>query len=135
MRTIDEMGGIVRAVELGWPQREIAASAYHSQRQIDSGERPIVGVNRQVEAETAPIPTLKIDMAPERTQVEHVQALRARRDDRRAREGLDGVRRACAGDDNVMEAVLEAARRDATLGEICRVFRDVFGEYRDPAEV
>ena len=135
IRAIDDMGGIVRAVELGWPQREIATSAYRTQRQVDSGERPIVGVNRHVVDETAPIPTLKIDMSPERTQIAHVQALRAKRDDGRAREGLEGVRRACAGDANVMDAVLEAARRDATLGEICRVFRDVFGEYRDPAEV
>jgi methylmalonyl-CoA mutase N-terminal domain/subunit len=135
IRAIDDMGGIVRAVELGWPQREIATSAYRTQRQVDSGERPIVGVNRHVVDETAPIPTLKIDMSPERTQVAHVQALRAKRDDGRAREGLEGVRRACAGDANLMDAVLEAARRDATLGEICRVFRDVFGEYRDPAEV
>jgi methylmalonyl-CoA mutase N-terminal domain/subunit len=74
-------------------------------------------------------------MAPERAQIAEVQALRARRDDGRTREGLDEVRRACAGSGNVMNAVLEAARRDATLGEICRVFRDVFGEYRDPAEV
>jgi methylmalonyl-CoA mutase, N-terminal domain len=135
IRAIDDMGGIVRAVELGWPQREIATSAYRTQRQVDSGERPIVGVNRHVVDETAPIPTLKIDMSPERTQIAHVQALRAKRDDGRAREGLEGVRRACAGDANLMDAVLEAARRDATLGEICRVFRDVFGEYRDPAEV
>ena len=135
IRAIDDMGGIVRAVELGWPQREIATSAYRTQRQVDSGERPIVGVNRHVIDETAPIPTMKIDMSPERTQVAHVKALRAKRDDGRAREGLEGVRRACAGDANLMDAVLEAARRDATLGEICRVFRDVFGEYRDPAEV
>jgi methylmalonyl-CoA mutase N-terminal domain/subunit len=135
IRTIDDMGGIVRAVEVGWPQREIAASAYRAQQQIDSGERPIIGVNRQVEPESATIPTLKIDMAPEQTQVAHVRAVRAARAAARAREGLEGVRRACAGDANVMDAVLEAARRDATLGEICRVFRDVFGEYRDPAEV
>jgi methylmalonyl-CoA mutase N-terminal domain/subunit len=135
IRTIDDMGGIVRAVEMGWPQREIAASAYRAQQQIDSGERPIIGVNRQVEPEGATIPTLKIDMAPEETQVAQVRAVRAARDAARAREGLEGVRRACAGDANVMDAVLEAARRDATLGEICRVFRDVFGEYRDPAEV
>jgi methylmalonyl-CoA mutase N-terminal domain/subunit len=135
IQTIDDMGGIVRAVESGWPQREIAASAYRTQRQIDSGERAIVGVNRQVEAETTSIPTLKIDMEPERTQIAHVQAVRARPDHARAREGLEEVRRACAGDANVMDAVLEAARRDATLGEICRVFRDVFGEYRDPAEL
>jgi methylmalonyl-CoA mutase N-terminal domain/subunit len=135
IKAIDNMGGIVRAVEMGWPQREIAASAYRTQLQVDSGERPIVGVNRHVVDETAPIPTLKIDMAPERAQVAHVQALRAQRDQGRAREGLDEVRRACAGNANVMEAVLEAARRDVTLGEICRVFRDVFGEYRDPAEI
>ena len=135
IRTIDDMGGIVRAVEAGWPQREIAASAYRTQRQIDSGERAVVGVNRHVVAETNQIPTLKIDMAPEHMQVAHVQALRAGRDAARANEGLEEVRRACAGDGNVMDAVLEAARRDATLGEICRVFRDIFGEYRDPAEV
>jgi methylmalonyl-CoA mutase N-terminal domain/subunit len=135
IRAIDDMGGIVRAVELGWPQREIAASAYRTQRQIDAGERPIIGVNRHVVDEKTAIPTLKIDMTPERTQIAHLQALRAGRDPARTREGLDGVRRACESDANVMDAVVEAARRDATLGEICRVFRDVFGEYRDPAEV
>jgi methylmalonyl-CoA mutase N-terminal domain/subunit len=135
IRNIDGMGGIVRAVELGWPQREIAASAYRTQRQIDAGERPIVGLNRHVVDEKTSIPTLKIDMTPERTQIAHLQALRAGRDAGRTREGLEGVRLACAGDANVMDAVVEAARRDATLGEICRVFRDVFGEYRDPAEV
>jgi len=135
IRAIDEMGGIVRAVELGWPQREIAASAYRTQRQIDDGRRPIVGVNRHVEGESVTIPTLKIDMAPEQAQIAHVRAVRAGRDDGAARQALDGVRNACAGDANVMDAVLEAARRNATLGEICRVFRDVFGEYRDPADV
>ena len=76
-------------------------------------------------------------MAPERTQVARVARAARRRDDAaRARAALDGVRaaRATARRHNIMEAVLEAARRDATLGEICRVFRDVFGEYRDPAE-
>ncbi len=135
IRTIDDMGGIVRAVEMGWPQREIAASAYRTQQQVDRGERSIVGVNRHVVPETTSIPTLKIDMAPERAQVARVQAVRAGRDAVRAQEGLDEVRRACSGDANVMDAVVEAARRDATLGEICRVFRDVFGEYRDPAEL
>ena len=135
IRAIDDMGGIVRAVEMGWPQREIAASAYRTQQQVDRGERSIVGVNRHVVPETTSIPTLKIDMAPERAQIARVQAVRAGRDAVRAQEGLEEVRRACAGDANVMDAVVEAARRDATLGEICRVFRDVFGEYRDPAEL
>ena len=100
------------------------------------GERTVVGVNRYASAESGAIPTLKIDERPEREQVAAVAALRARRDAARAREGVELVRRACQDDRaNVMEAVLEAARRDVTLGEICRVFRDVFGEYRDPAEV
>jgi methylmalonyl-CoA mutase, N-terminal domain len=142
IRTVDDMGGIVRAVEAGWPQREIAASAYRYQREVDSGARAIVGLNRHVATPgapagaSAPIPTLKIDDAPERDQVAAVRALRARRDATAAAQGLAIVRRACADDRaNVMDAVLEAARRDATLGEICRVFREVFGEYRDPAEV
>jgi methylmalonyl-CoA mutase N-terminal domain/subunit len=136
IQTIDGMGGIVRAVEAGWPQREIANAAYRFQRQLDTGERPIVGLNRHVgSGAPAAIPTLKIDMAPEREQVERVKAVRARRDPAAAREGLALVRAACEGEANVMEAVLEAARREATLGEICQVFRDVFGEYRDPAHV
>src|SRR5205823_2102912 len=112
-----------------------ANAAYRFQRQIDAGERPVVGVNRHVTEGGAAIPTLKIDMAPEHGQVARIQDLRARRDAAAAREGLDLVRKACEGDTNVMDAVLEAARRDATLGEICQVFRDVFGEYRDPAHV
>jgi methylmalonyl-CoA mutase N-terminal domain/subunit len=134
--TIDAMGGIVAAIEAGWPQREIAASAYRYQREVDAGERPVVGVNRNVTDEVgAAIPTLKIDMAPERDQIAAVRAVRARRDAARAAAGIELCRAACAGNGNVMEATLEAARRDVTLGEICRVFRDVFGEYRDPAQV
>ena len=132
---------MVRAVEAGWPQREIAASAYRYQRQIDAGERTVVGVNRYADAAGAgaagaAIPTLKIDMEPERAQIAAIAALRARRDAARAHEGIELVRQACERDDaNVMEAVVEAARRDVTLGEICAVFRERFGEYRDPAEV
>jgi len=137
LRTIDGMGGIVRAVEAGWPQREIAKSAYRTQRQIDSGARGVVGVNRHADAGAvgAAIPTLKIDDGPERAQRAAVAELRARRDSRAARAALDGVRETARGAGNLMEVVLEAARRDATLGEICGVFRDVFGEYRDPAEL
>jgi methylmalonyl-CoA mutase N-terminal domain/subunit len=140
IETIDGLGGMVRAVELGWPQREIAESAYRFQRQIDTGERPVVGVNRHVaDAPTEPIPTLKIDMAPEDDQRAAVAALRARRDEAACRAALAALRRTCAADENaggnIMTDVLEAARRDATLGEICRVFREIFGEYRDPAHV
>jgi methylmalonyl-CoA mutase N-terminal domain/subunit len=136
---IDAMGGMVRAVELGWPQREIAEAAYRHQRQIDSGERPVVGVNRHATDAAMTIPTLKIDMTPERAQIARVCALRATRDGAATAAALDRLRRTCATDEgaggNILEDVLEAARREATLGEICRVFRDVFGEYRDPAHV
>jgi methylmalonyl-CoA mutase, N-terminal domain len=132
---IERMGGIVRAVESGWPQREIARSAYRTQRQIDTGARGVVGVNRHTGGPPARIPTLKIDEAPERAQIAAVAALRARRDGAAAVAALAEVRRVAQTDGNLMEAVVEAARRDATLGEICGVFREVFGEYRDPAEV
>ncbi|HVV51569.1 MAG TPA: methylmalonyl-CoA mutase family protein, partial [Polyangia bacterium] len=102
LRTIDEMGGIVRAVEAGWPQREIARSAYRTQRQIDSGARGIVGVNRHASpgGTAAAIPTLKIDDGPERVQRAAVAELRARRDGRAAAAALDGVRDAARGDGN-----------------------------------
>jgi methylmalonyl-CoA mutase, N-terminal domain len=139
LETIDGMGGMVRAVELGWPQREIAEAAYRHQRQIDSGERPVVGVNRHATNVAMTIPTLKIDMTPERDQIARVEAVRAARDGAATAAALDRLRRTCASDEgaggNILEDVLEAARREATLGEICRVFRDVFGEYRDPAHV
>jgi methylmalonyl-CoA mutase N-terminal domain/subunit len=132
---IDGMGGIVRAVEEGFPQREIATSAYAFQRQIDSGERVVVGVNRHVTDKQESPPTLKIDRTPEREQVQRIRALRARRGELAVRAGLDGVRRACDGNDNMMDAVLEAVKKEATLGEICQVFRERFGEYRDPGYV
>jgi methylmalonyl-CoA mutase N-terminal domain/subunit len=139
IETIDGMGGMARAVELGWPQREIAEAAYRFQHQIDAGERPVVGVNKHVTDGAASIPTLKIDMSPERDQIARVQAVRASRDAAAAREALERLRRTCAGPEdgggNIMVDVLEAARREATLGEICGVFRDVFGEYRDPGHV
>jgi methylmalonyl-CoA mutase, N-terminal domain len=132
---IDAMGGIVKAVEAGYPQREIANSAYAYQRQVDAGDRVIVGVNRHTTEQHEPVSTLKIGDTPEREQIARIQALRARRSAAAVVAGLDGVRRACAGDENIMEAVLGAVRAEATLGEICQIFREVFGEYRDPAHV
>jgi methylmalonyl-CoA mutase N-terminal domain/subunit len=133
---IDELGGITHAVEQGFPQREIANSAYAQQRQIDRGQRTVVGVNKYVTSEPGRIPTLKIDHAPEEGQIARVVALRARRDGPAASAALDGVRRACEKtEENVMDAVLAAVKKSATLGEISQVFREVFGEHRDPAYV
>jgi methylmalonyl-CoA mutase N-terminal domain/subunit len=131
---IDRLGGIVRAVEEGYPQREIAQSAYDFQRKVDSGERAIVGVNKYVVDEKDPIPTLKIDHGPETGQIERIRAVRARRDAGKASRALDEVRAAARDDKaNLMPPILEAVRSYVTLGEICQVFREVFGEHRDPA--
>ncbi|HEY3355552.1 MAG TPA: methylmalonyl-CoA mutase family protein [Polyangia bacterium] len=135
LRRIDEMGGIVAAVESGYPQREIAASAYEFQRAVDTGRRVIVGVNKYVVPEKDPIPTLKIDLSPERGQIERVRDLRARRSAPAAAAALEALRRAAAGTDNLFPPIVDAARASCTLGEICQVFRDVFGEHRDPAYV
>jgi methylmalonyl-CoA mutase N-terminal domain/subunit len=131
---IDRMGGIIRAIEEGYPQREIAQSAYDFQRKVDAGERTVVGVNKFVSAADEPIPTLKIDHAPETEQIERIRVLRARRDAARAEAALAAVRAAAADEAaNLMEPILAAVKADVTLGEIAQVFRDVFGEHRDPA--
>ena len=99
------------------------------------GERVIVGVNKYVDEEEPPIPTLKIDPAVERAQRDRVITLRGRRDQARATAALDAVRAACRGTDNLMPPIIEAVKADVTLGEICDVFREVFGVYRDPVFV
>ena len=137
IRKIDDLGGIVRAVEDGYPQREIANSAYQFQRAVDSGERVIVGVNRYASSEGSRIPTLKIDSQVEKTQIARVLDLRTRRDPDVVQQTITTLRRACRGNDpvhdNIMVAVLHAVRAHVTLGEVCDVFREEFGEHRDPA--
>ncbi|HEX9105177.1 MAG TPA: methylmalonyl-CoA mutase family protein [Polyangia bacterium] len=131
---IDELGGIVRAVEDGYPQREIANSAYQFQRQVDTRQRTIVGVNKYVtNGEGDKIPLLKIDYEVERSQVERIKKLKAARDRAAATAAIDGVKRAAAGDANLVEAVLEAVKKSVTIGEVSDVFRQVWGEHRDPA--
>jgi methylmalonyl-CoA mutase N-terminal domain/subunit len=131
---IDELGGIVRAIEEGYPQREIANAAYQFQRQVDSKQRAIVGVNKYVDqGEGDRIPTLKIEAEVERAQVAAVKAFRSSRDAAKARAATAGVETACRGDGNIMEAVIEAVRAGVTVGEVSDVFRAVFGEHRDPA--
>lgn len=131
---IDQMGGIVPAIHQGYPQKEIAAAAYHYQKQVEAEQKIIVGVNRYVEPdEKDPIPTLKIDLEVERMQVERIRALRARRGRAAAEDALRAVEDACRGNANIVPPILEAVKRDVTLGEICNVFRKAFGVYRDPA--
>ncbi|TMA14958.1 MAG: methylmalonyl-CoA mutase [Deltaproteobacteria bacterium] len=128
---IDRYGGIIRAIEEGYPQREIAESAYQWQREVDSGERKIVGVNAFRTERDEPIPTLKIDDELVHKQVERLNAVKRSRSQRQAQEKLRAVEDACRGDKNLMYPVLEAVKAYCTLGEVCDVFRKVWGAYRE----
>jgi methylmalonyl-CoA mutase N-terminal domain/subunit len=132
---IDAMGGIVKAVEEGYPQREIARAAFEFQREVDSGRRTIVGVNKYQSADEGDnIPTLKIELEIERAQVERVKHFRAGRDMAVIEQKLAAVKAALRDDkQNVMPPIFEAVKANATLGEICDLFRSELGEYRDPA--
>ncbi len=131
---IDTIGGVVRAVEEGFPQREIAQSAYEFQQRIERDEEVVVGVNRyHSAAEGSPIPTLKIEMSTEAGQISRIKALRARRDAAQVAASLQQVRDACRSESlNLMPALLNAGRAGATLGELSDIYREEFGAYTDP---
>jgi methylmalonyl-CoA mutase N-terminal domain/subunit len=125
------MGGMLRAVEEGFPQKEIAESAYRWQREIETGERVVVGVNEFRTEGDDPIPLLRIDESVARAQTERLRAVRAERSADRVKETLAGVERACRDGANVMPPIIEAVKAYATLGEVCDVFRRVWGQYRE----
>ncbi len=129
---IDEMGGIIAAIEKGYPQNEIAKAAYHYQQQIDSQEKTVVGVNKYEMEEDIPVDTLKLSPDLEEKQIAATREMKKNRDNDRVKACLDKVRDACKGSDNVMPHILNAVKEYASLQEICDVFREVFGVYRDP---
>ncbi len=133
IQKIDDLDGMVRAVELGYPQREIAEASYHYQQQLERKDKTIVGVNEFVLPEEQRIPILRIDPEVERRQIERVRRIRAKRDEVRARRALDDLKRAADAGENTMYKVLECVKAGGTMGEICDVFRAVYGEYREPA--
>src|SRR5256885_8528791 len=133
-RKIDAMGGMVEAVEKGFPQREIQESAYQYQKAVERGEQTIVGVNKyQMTNEPAEVPTLVIDEGVRLHQVERLERARARRDQGAVSRTLDSLRKAAQLGDNTMPATIDAVREYATLGEICSALRDVYGIYEEPA--
>ncbi len=135
IRRIDEMGGMVSAVEKGYPQREIAASAYRFQREMELGERVMVGVNKYVrDGEERKIPLLRIDEEVQRTQVANLRKVKAERDGATVRTALDRVRKVASTDGNLMPPIIDAAKAYATEQEICDVLREVMGTHKDPAE-
>jgi len=133
IRRIDEMGGIVRAIELGFPQKEIAEAAYRFQQQLDRGEKVMVGVNKYQSATEGPMEILRIDPGLEERQAARVRAYKVARDQAAAQARLDAVRAGCRDGTNLMPLLMAAVRDGVTLGEICDVYRDEFGVYRDPA--
>jgi methylmalonyl-CoA mutase N-terminal domain/subunit len=132
IQKIDDMGGMLAAIEKHYPQQEIADAAYNYQRQVDENRRILVGVNKYVTEEEIPVEILEIDEELERLQIEKTNRIKSERDNRKVRESLERLEQACAGNENVMEPIIDAVRAYATLQEVCDVFRKVFGEYRDP---
>jgi methylmalonyl-CoA mutase N-terminal domain/subunit len=132
IQKIDDMGGMLGAIEKNYPQQEIADAAYHYQRQIDENQKTVVGVNKYVTDEHIPVEILEIDEELERLQIEKTNRLKTERDNNAVKSRLEKVGEACAGNENVMEPLVDAVKAYATLQEVCDVFRGVFGEYRDP---
>lgn len=128
---IDAMGGILNAIEKGFPQKEIADSAYRYQKEVDSKSRIIVGVNAFQDREETPITTLKIDPEVERSQIENITKIKEIRDKVKAAEKLAQIKEACTDNTNLMIPIIEALKADVTLGEISDCFRDKFGIYRE----
>jgi methylmalonyl-CoA mutase N-terminal domain/subunit len=128
---IDAMGGVLRAVETGYIQQEIQKSAFEYQNAVDSGEQVVVGVNRFQTEDEKPIPTLRIDPEIERTQIARLNALRARRDTKKAQATLVEIERRARTTENLMPAILTAVEAHATVGEISDALRRAFGEYQE----
>lgn len=127
---IEELGGAPSAIEKGFIQQEIMDSAYNYQKQIEDGEKIIVGVNKFQVEEEAPKGLLKVDPMVGERQKEKLATLRNNRDNDKVNANLEALRKACNSDENIMPYILEAVRSYATLGEICGVMREEFGEYK-----
>ena len=130
---IDRMGGIIAAIEEGYPQKEIADAAYKYQRELDTGIKTIVGVNKYAhEDEEVPIPLLKIEDEVEEGQRQKLADLKRRRDNKAVKARLEDILLAARRGDNLMPFIIDAVRDYATLGEISDIFREAYGVYRDP---
>ncbi|MBP7341520.1 MAG: methylmalonyl-CoA mutase family protein [Syntrophaceae bacterium] len=129
---IDAMGGMIAAIEKGFPQLEIADAAYKFQRQIDAAEKVMVGVNKYVTDNQQAVPLVEIDEKVGEEQIRRLKDIRRRRNSRAVSQSLADIRAACRNGTNVMPFCIAAVKNLATEQEICDVYRDVYGEYRDP---
>ncbi len=132
IRKVDELGGMVRALDAGFPQQAIADSGYRTQLLEDAGERVVVGVNRYTQEDEKPIAYLRLDEGLEREQVERVRAAKASRNAGEVARHLRRVADACRSGQNLMPVLVEAVTAQASLGEIADVYREAWGRYREP---
>jgi methylmalonyl-CoA mutase, N-terminal domain len=132
-QVIDKMGGMVAAIERGYPQREVAESAYTFQQDVERKRQVIVGVNAFVAEGDHGVPILQVEEGVAARQLESTARLRRTRDHAAVSRSLDALRRAAAGTANTMPALLDAVRAYATIGEMCDVLREVWGEYQEQA--
>jgi len=131
IKNIDQMGGMIEAIKLGYPQREIADSAYRYQKQVDKGEKIIVGVNRYCSEQKSEIPLLKIDEKVAKEQIKSLNQVRRQRDKQVVEKALGRLRDKAFGKENLMPYILDAVKSYASVGEICDALREVFGEYQE----
>jgi methylmalonyl-CoA mutase N-terminal domain/subunit len=132
LEKLDELGGMIRAIELGYPQNEIGRAAYDYQRDLEEGEEVIVGVNRYREAQEKPVPILKVDHSVEKSQKERVLAFKATRNPEAVTQSLEKLRSACIEGRNLMPVLIDAVEVGVSVGEVSELFREVFGVYHDP---
>jgi methylmalonyl-CoA mutase N-terminal domain/subunit len=128
---IDEMGGIIEAIEAGFPQKEIADASYRYQRQVDDGSKTVVGVNKYKMAKKRSVETLRIGHETEQGQLERLQRVRAERDNDEVQRCLDAVGRAAKDGDNMIPPMLDAVRAYASIGEVSRALVPIFGTYQE----
>src|ERR1044072_5974562 len=135
LKKIETMGGMLRAIEMGYVQREIQESAYRYQKAIESQEQVVVGVKRFQLEEEPPVNVLRIDPALEQAQIERVRALRERRDAKAVNCVLEKLQQAAGTSENLLPRILECVEAYATVGEISDTLRRVWGEYRETSTV
>jgi methylmalonyl-CoA mutase N-terminal domain/subunit len=132
---IDDMGGMLRAIETGYVQGEIQEAAYEYQRAVETGDAVVVGMNSFRSAVEEPIPILRVDERLEREQVERLAAVRQRRDATQAQNAMSSIAEAAAGTENLLPRILVAVESQVTVGEISNCLRTVWGEFRESLTV
>ena len=130
LEKIDNMGGTLKAIEKNYIQKEIQQSSYRFQKEIENNERVYVGINKYTMEEAPPANLLKVDMKGGQVEAEKLRKMRAARDAKRWGKALENLRKVSENNENVMPAVIEAVKAEATIGEICDVWREIYGEYK-----